>query len=282
MLEAALKAIERAVLDPEETPALAHRCQGVRFSGDLAPLVEKIKRTLDPLGNVRDDASPKLQSLRSKIKSNRDSLYRDLNAYLQKNQDVLGDETVSVRDGRLLVLLPSGHRGRLPGLVHGRSSTGRSFYFEPLDVVESNNDLQQAIDDEGAERRRLLFELTHAASDNSGAIAKHARLLGELDALEAAKRFAELSGGRLADISEGPEVIIIEGKHPLLDPACNHYGNGRWGNRDTVARSFRSRCSWPAPRPPARKKKTGPLPQSSPFWLSPAPTPAEKQSRSRP
>ena len=69
-----------------------------------------------------------------------------------------------MRGGRLLLVLSSGARGRMPGLVHGRSASGKSYYFEPLDVVEDNNQLATCVEEQEAERRRLLAELLAAFS----------------------------------------------------------------------------------------------------------------------
>ena len=68
-----------------------------------------------------------------------------------------------MREGRLVLVLQAGSRGRVRGLTHGRSGTGKSFYFEPLEAVDENNALQQAVEDEEAERRRILAELADEA-----------------------------------------------------------------------------------------------------------------------
>ena len=114
---------------------------------------------LDRRGEVREDASPRLAALRRQIRTVRDQIYRDLGEFVSSHKDELSEETIPMRGGRLVVVLQSGARGRSGGLVHGRSATGRSFYFEPLHVVETNNTLQQSVEDEEAERRRILAEL---------------------------------------------------------------------------------------------------------------------------
>jgi len=62
----------------------------------------------------------------------REVLYQDLQGLVQEHRELLSEETVPMREGRLVLMLQAGARGRMPGLVHGRSGTGRSFYFEPL------------------------------------------------------------------------------------------------------------------------------------------------------
>ena len=119
-------------------PELAALTEGL---ADLAPLEREIAAKLDRRGEVRDDASPELVALRRRIRSARDQLYRDLGGFVGEHRDSLGDETIPMRGGRLMVVLDAGARGRVPGLVHGRSATGKSFYFEPLSAVELGRDL---------------------------------------------------------------------------------------------------------------------------------------------
>jgi DNA mismatch repair protein MutS2 len=196
-------------------PALAARVEGL---ADLSPLLARIAKALDRRGEVREDASPTLGALRRQIRQVRDHLYRDLSAYIADHRDELSEETVPMRGGRLVVVQQAGARGRGGGLTHGRSATGKSFYFEPLSVVESNNTLQQSIEDEEAERRRILVELLGEARAALPALGEHAELLGELDLLQAAVRFGEHCGGRLPEMAPRHELRLVAGRHPLLDP----------------------------------------------------------------
>ena len=49
---------------------------------------------------------------------------------------------------------------RVPGVVHGASATGQTVFLEPLETVESNNQLVQLAEEEAAEIVRILRELT--------------------------------------------------------------------------------------------------------------------------
>ncbi|MDY7091922.1 MAG: Smr/MutS family protein [Acidobacteriota bacterium] len=186
---------------------------------DLEPLERRIRRALDRRGEVRPDASPELVRLRGQIRSVRDGLYNELRGYLQEHKDDLGDDTIPMRGGRLVLTLGSGSKGRLQGLTHGRSGTGKSFYFEPLAVVESNNRLQQATEDEEAERLRILAELVASAREALPDLWKYAELLAELDLQQAAARYADLTDGRLAEPAPSRQLRLVEARHPLLDPS---------------------------------------------------------------
>jgi len=209
---AAAKRIRAA--DPPCT-ALGERVTGLP---DLSGLVREVEARLDRRGEVRDDASPELVALRGRIRNVRDQLYRELSGFVAEQRDHLGEDTVPMRGGRLMVMLDSGARGRVQGLTHGRSGSGKSYYFEPLGVVEQNNTLQQASEDEEAERARILGELLAAARGRLDEVRRHADLLAELDLLEAARAFAETAGGRLAEVAPHGELVLVRARHPLLDP----------------------------------------------------------------
>ena len=210
------------------------------LAADLAPadeLLSLLRRTFDSRGEIREDATPRLKELRSRIRGARQHIYEQLSTLIDEHREHLSEETIPMRGGRLVLVLQSGARGRVPGLVHGRSGSGRSFYFEPIDAVDGNNRLQQAVEDEEAEKRRILREVLSKLRESTETIAAHANWLGELDALQAAQRFADLCGARLADLAPRHELIMVRARHPLLDPrlaALRREALGTEGHRGDV------------------------------------------------
>ena len=215
-------------------PALAELAEG---RPDLEDLERRIESVLDRRGDVRDDASPELVELRGTIRKMRDRLYDRLGRYVTEHRETLAEDTIPMRGGRLVLLLPAGSRGRLQGLTHGRSGSGKTFYFEPLQVVDDNNTLQQAVEDEEAERLRLVHELLAAARSRREELEELGRFLTELDLLQAAKRFADLCGGRLVEPGERHQMKWVGARHPLLDPRLAELREralGQPGHRDPV------------------------------------------------
>ncbi len=184
----------------------------------LGALRREIEARLDRRGDVREDASPELVSLRRRIRGVRDQLYGELGTWVREHGEEIGEDTLPMRGGRLVVVLQSAARGRVPGLVHGRSATGKSLYFEPLSAVEANNTLQQATEDEEAERQRIVAELLARARAALPDLEAHAAFLAELDLLEAAITFADLAAARPAEIAPRHELTLVAARHPLLDP----------------------------------------------------------------
>jgi DNA mismatch repair protein MutS2 len=185
---------------------------------DLSEFTAEIGKRLDERGRVRDNASPRMAQLSKKSRKVRHGLYAKLGSFASGHRDNLAEETVSVQDGRLVLLLRSGSKGRLAGVVQGRSSTGRSFYFEPLEFVEENNELQSSQREEEAERQRIFAELLARARDHAVDIREHWDLLADLDARQALCRFRKLFDGHFIEPREGEALELVEARHPLLDP----------------------------------------------------------------
>lgn len=201
-----------------DAAACPHLAAAVAELPDTREWTRQVGKVLDARGQIKDNASPALVKLRQQVRKLRDGLYSDLQSTVSRYGDHLSEETIPLHEGRLVLLLKSGARGQVDGLVHGKSGSGRSFYFEPLDAVEGNNRLRSAIDDEEAERARLVAELIDGLKRQTPSVQAAAELLADLDLLQAAARFAELAQARLPDIAAAGELRLCAARHPLLDP----------------------------------------------------------------
>ena len=192
--------------------------EAARELPDLEPWRRRVGKALDGRGRVRDDASPELRKLRRRVQRVREALYGELRETAAASRELLSEETIPLHDGRLVLLVQAGARGRMPGLVHGRSASGRSLYFEPLAAVEANNRLQETASEERAERQRILDELLGEARRRAADLRLLLDFLGELDVLQAAWRYAGRADGRLAEIGGDHELRLVAAHHPLLEP----------------------------------------------------------------
>lgn len=209
------QAIEMVRSSEIDTPSLDALLAGLP---DTEPLRRRIVKSLDTRGRVRDDASSQLIRLRRQAHRVRDGLYKLLQQTLVKDGEHFSEDTVSLKDGRLTLLLDAKARGRVGGLVHGRSGSGRNLHFEPLSAVDGNNRLQETIEEEEVERRRILTELIREAQSELGAIERHFEVLGTLDLLQAVCRFADQTESLLPEVDGGNDLRLLGARHPLLDP----------------------------------------------------------------
>src|SRR5262245_6826384 len=116
----------------------------------FGPLAERIARAVDADGAVRDEASAALRRLRQKVRDLRRDIVRRLEGYFHAaGVDAMFHERyVTVRNGRYVLPLSAGAKGRFRGIVHDRSQSGATLFVEPEALVDANNDLVQAAREE--------------------------------------------------------------------------------------------------------------------------------------
>lgn len=215
-LEAALEAASRWGALAGGAPRL--RADWSQLSPLRAP-VERARRVLDARGDVRPEASPRLLELGQRIRTTRERIYRCLGELREAHPQLGAEEVPPLAGGRLVLRIHQPDTRTLPGLVHARSGSSRSVYFEPLAVVEDNNAMAQAQAAYEREVERILNELRETFAQAASALAEARQLLAELDGLEALHRFAERSRSRLAALAEDGHFRLRAARHPLLDPA---------------------------------------------------------------
>lgn len=228
------RARQRVLSAPDRYPELSQWLQRVP---DLDALSSKITSALDQRGEVRDQATPLLARLRRSTREERTALYSDLESAVAENRNHFSEDTISLEGERLVLLLQAGSRDKVEGLVHGKSGTGKSFYFEPLEVVERNNRLREMSAETEAEKRRILNEILTLATNELPALNSSLEFVAELDYLQALHRFAKLSDSRLAEIGDRHDLKMVEARHPLLDPRLADLRKdilGQAGHRDSI------------------------------------------------
>ena len=202
----------------EADPACAELAELTADLPRCDDLERDLHKTFDARGEIRENATPRLAELRRRLRTVRSRIYQHLGSLVEEHREHLSEETIPLRGGRLVLVLQAGARGRVPGLFHGRSGRGKSFYFEPLDAVEDNNQLQQVGEEEAAERRRILADLVRRLIAELPALRAQAEFVSELDLLQASVRFAEACGGHMVELGRRHELSLAAARHPLLDP----------------------------------------------------------------
>ena len=123
---------------------------------------------------------------------------------------------VSMRDGRAVIPVSAGNKRKLSGFIHDESATGKTFYIEPVEIVELNNQLREL---EYAERReivRLLTEFTEELRPDAEPIASAGEYLAEMDAVRAKARWAIENGAGKPIVSLDDRLVLRHAFHPLL------------------------------------------------------------------
>ena len=208
----------------ERYPVLHARTRGVEAFPEI---VRRIATIVDRFGNVRDNASPALQEIRRAIREREGQAAKRLQAVLAAAKSsgiVESDAQISIRDGRAVIPVSASNKRKLNGFIHDESATGKTFYVEPVEVVEINNELREL---EYAERReivRILTEFTEAIRPDVGLIAASGDYLAEMDMLRAKGRWASENGCVKPILSTDDRLVLKNARHPLLQQTLRAAG----------------------------------------------------------
>ena len=177
-----------------------------------------LSRCLSPDGTIRDEASPELYSVRQEIRRVHQQCTRKVQDFFQNKdlQFMLQDEFLTVSSDRYVLALKNNFKGRIKGIVHDYSQTGETCYFEPLFLVELNNDLQEHKQEERTEEQKVLRFLSELIRSEQGAIERTFGELVRFDQLLAICHFARHTDAHVIDIAEGAPLDLKDARHPLL------------------------------------------------------------------
>ena len=156
-----------------------------------------VREAIDVSGEVLDDASPALRSIRERLRQLRQRLRHTLEQFARgkDTSKYLQDDVVTERNGRFVLLVRAEHRGNVPGIVHGSSASGASLFLEPAATVEINNDIVELEEREREEIFSILLALTDRFRHRPGDLAAIETVATELDVLQARARHSAQVGG---------------------------------------------------------------------------------------
>ncbi|HBV50532.1 MAG TPA: endonuclease MutS2 [Alistipes sp.] len=208
----------------QQYPALYDLTRGVEA---FPAIVQRIDAIIDPFCAVRDGASPELAEIRRAIREREGQAAKRLQQVLAAAKSagiVDADAQLSVRDGKTVIPVSAANKRKLNGFIHDESATGRTFYVEPVEVVELNNELREL---EYAERReivRILTEFTETVRPDAELIAASGDYLAEVDMLRAKGRWASANGCVKPIVSTDDRLVLKDARHPLLQQTLRAQG----------------------------------------------------------
>ncbi len=200
---------------PEDCPEFTHLANRV---GDFRNIAERIRTVIDERGQVRDDASPKLHTIRNEINEARAAIHSTIQRLLTDPaiRKLLQFPNHTFHGDRLVLPVRGEYRGRLEGIVHRSSDSGATIYVEPAAVVELNNRISNLRAAEVEEVNRLLWDLAHEIHLNGREIRKTLDTLAVIDLVVAKVRFAKDFGLRCPELSAEGQLNVRNARHPLL------------------------------------------------------------------
>ena len=217
-LRAARSARDSLVTERENTPYITAMAGGL-FTN--RPLEEDVFDAILSEDEISDHASPELYSIRRHIKQCSEKMRDKLNEIIRNPSlsKYLQDTIITQRNGRYVLPVRADSRQFINGLVHDQSASGATLFIEPAAVVEAGNDLRQWTVKERQEIERILSALSQRIAPDAEAIEQNLDTLAELDMLFAKANLARNMRAVQPKLNAEGRIRILEGRHPLIDPA---------------------------------------------------------------
>ncbi len=167
---------------------------------------------------MADNASDKLFEIRKAIRIANEKIREKLQNYMRAGANkYLQDNVVSVRGGRYVVPVKSEHVHSVKGFIHDRSITGNTFFIEPQEILDLNNELKTLTLNEKVEIERILAELTESVAIISNSLEENLVYLVDIDLSYAKAEYAYSIKAIYPRINKNYYTNIVKGRHPLIN-----------------------------------------------------------------
>jgi len=211
LLEAAKRAVEFDKKD-EETDFLSGRFDGLQTFPEIR---REISRCILSEDEISDDASSELKRIRRAMKTTNDKIREQLSVTVNSSGDMLRDNIVTMRNGRYCLPVKQEYKSAFQGMIHDQSSTGSTFFIEPMAIVKLNNDLAELAMKEQEEIERILASISSICAPETEGLERDVILLAELDFIFAKAKLSKKMQGS-EPIFDDNYIEIKKGRHPLI------------------------------------------------------------------
>ena len=206
------------------------------YNPDLKTIEEDIFSLFNSEGEIADNASAELSRLRKKISKIEHNIRIKVSHIASEwmENSIAAEDVVAFRNGRQVIPIRASRKSKAPGIIHDQSQTGQTVYVEPMVIVEMNNELYQAKQEERTEIRRILLHATDQIREYLPSIVLCVDLLEHFDLIRAHGRLAVDYYLDKPDQENGP-LRIVQGRNLELNfstepvPLNLHLPEGKCG-----------------------------------------------------
>lgn len=182
-------------------------------------LEDKISTSIISEEEIADSASSELADIRRHIRIQSSKVRESLQKVISSPTyaKFLREPIITIRSDRFVVPVKSEYKSSVPGLVHDVSSSGSTFFIEPMQAVNANNTLRELFARERKEIERILAELSAEAASFKAQIERNFEILVDLDCVFAKGKLSFAMNAVEPMIRNDGKVILNNARHPLID-----------------------------------------------------------------
>ncbi len=199
----------------EAWPNLTQTISETYYEKEIKTSIENV---IDEYGNVRDNATPELQTIRQSLFRKRMELRKIFDKLIQKFQKAgyLADIEESFMNGRKVMAVMAESKRTIKGIFHGESDTGKTTFIEPEETIHYNNEISSLENEEHKEVFAILKNLTALLCHYAPLLQVYYEIAGEYDFIKAKALLAIDMQANLPIIENKSHIHLINAYHPLL------------------------------------------------------------------
>ena len=181
-------------------------------------IIEQVDAVIDRFGDIKDDASPQLSTLRQEIGKLKGKINSSFSSALSRYHglDYLDDIRESVVDNRRVLAVKAMYRRKVKGAIMGGSKTGSIVYIEPETTLQYTRELNNLEYEEKEEVIKILKELTDYIRLFLPLLNDYQTFLTKIDVISAKAKYARSMNAILPEITNERNLFLKDAYHPLL------------------------------------------------------------------
>ena len=184
---------------------------------DFSDLERYLDRIIDEDGYIRPDASLELKNIKvniSKLKNKSDQILKNI---LRSNVKKLTEAIVTKRNDRDVILVKPEYKNDFGGIIHDESASGNTFYIEPKENVEINNEIGILKRKEREEILRILKEASEVIKEKADELINSLWNFSQIEFIFSKMNFCARNGFNKQNIVNSQELYLKKAYNPLID-----------------------------------------------------------------
>lgn len=184
---------------------------------DFSDLERYLDRIIDEDGYIRPDASLELKNIKvniSKLKNRSDQILKNI---LRSNVKKLTEAIVTKRNDRDVILVKPEYKNDFGGIIHDESASGNTFYVEPKENVEINNEIGILKRKEKEEILRILKEASEVIKEKADELINSLWNFSQIEFIFSKMNFCARNGFNKQNIVNSQELNLKKAYNPLID-----------------------------------------------------------------
>ena len=184
---------------------------------DFSDLERYLDRIIDEDGYIRPDASLELKNIKvniAKLKNKSDQILKNI---LRSNVKKLTEAIVTKRNDRDVILVKPEYKNDFGGIIHDESASGNTFYVEPKENVEINNEIGILRRKEKEEILRILKEASEVIKEKADELLNSLWNFSQIEFIFSKMNFCARNGFNKQNIVNSQELNLKKAYNPLID-----------------------------------------------------------------